>query len=247
MTTLPPSPAVPTVMEMPSPPTPPSGYPYPYPYPYPSPYPSPSSFPYPPPSPSVGSAPPMYSPSSTSIEIDAGEGKKFLGMHAAAWGRLIVILVILMVVGSLLASFSGMKNSPAFQNLASSFTDATGMLAWATSHWYLIGAALILTPFLTKGSKWAAERLSDAAKVTKDPDVLKAASDAIVHQQKAIDAADESLTPQERQKAAETAAASEESFDESTKSMTDEQKQELDKTSKASGFEIPAKFTARFV
>jgi len=175
-----------------------------------------------------------HTSSSTNISVESGE-KTFLGLTFNNWLKLIAIIIVALIIASIVQSFKGWGNSPALNNLASSFGDATSALAWSTSHWYLFVAGFLIAPFVPSAYRWAADKMSGAIKSKYDPATLDMFANAVKYEKQIERSTDESLTPDERAKAAKDAAAAKAAYD----GQSDEQREKTDKACEDHGVKPP--------
>jgi hypothetical protein len=144
------------------------------------------------------------------INVETSDAKKPFGLSVDQWIKVIAFIMIVLIIGSIVHSFNSAKNSSAFKNLSDAFGNATGALAWASSHWYLFFAAVILSPFVTPAGKWASERLSNAKKAGLDEKTLDKVSDAIVYTEKKSEA--NQADPEAREELEKAAEKAKENF-----------------------------------
>lgn len=93
--------------------------------------------------------------------------------------KIVIIAVIIYIAYSIIRSFQFDK-IPGLKNLADAFNNLTGAAAYASGHWYLLGALLILGAFLPAAYKWAANKAGEGIKSNMDPDAFAAYTDAII-------------------------------------------------------------------
>jgi hypothetical protein len=130
--------------------------------------------------------------------------------HRIRIGTIIGIIVAILVVligGQIIGAFVG-----AAKNVGKIFTSVFGAgasaLSWASSHWYLFLAALLIAPFVPAGARWAAKKWSDTKKLKVDAKTQTAMEDAIIREEK-LDAASKETDPETRKQEQETAAEAE--------------------------------------
>jgi len=151
--------------------------------------------------------------SRTEISIDANAGEhKILGLTVEDWIKVIAFVIVLAIIASVVAAFKGAANNQAFRDLSSAFGDAAGGLAWATSHWYLFLAGMLIAPFVPAAAKWASKKLSDGQKSGLSKEGMEALSQSIIYTKKLAESEDTKLTPDQRTKAAEDAKVADEKY-----------------------------------
>jgi len=120
----------------------------------------------------------MSEPPSLTIHTDTGT--KFLGLEPGTWIKLVIGIIVASVILSIFRAFQGAGGTDWGKDLGKAFGNICSALAFATEYWYLFLVIPALTPFLTAGGKWAANKISETLKTTKDPKIREAVANAIV-------------------------------------------------------------------
>jgi len=164
------------------------------------------------------------------------------GISTSTVVKIVIIAVIAYIAYAIISSFNFDK-IPGLKNLGDSFNNLTGALAYATGHWYLLGALLILGAFLPAAYKWAANKAGEGLKSGLSEEGFSAYCDAVVAQRANELAADESLSPEQRAQWEKTAADAKSRWD----SRSDEAREEASGEAEKNGVDIPGDVKRRIM